>query len=301
MVFSAVLLAAALTPDSVCLSNRHGHAEIALHGAFVMHYVPAGGSEVVAEPKPFFGQADKALLVGGIPLCWPWFVNQGPKGAPPNGLTRYQIWRVKGRENADERSVLDLEVDDDEWTRSVWNHGYHAEMRFVLDERLSIRFAVTNTGTDAMKCNDGFHSYFRVGDAHRCTVEGTDGLPYFNRGEADLGFTRRWRGDFRVGEMRYGYAFLSGPHEFRLVDPVMGRTLIVSYSGVDKSCIWNPGTQNAMFAESWRGFVCVEGANLYDSGVYELAPGARHEVSMTVGVERVHVADARGISGRLPK
>ena len=204
-MLAIVLLATFIKPDTVCLSNRHGHVEVALHGGFVTHYVPSGEVEIVAEPVPFFEQTDRELLVGGIPVCWPWFVNLGPKDDPPNGLTRYQTWHVKGKKDGDDRSTLVLEVDDDEWSRSVWKHNYHAELHVVLDERLGIRFTVTNTGTSAMSCNDGFHSYFHVGEAHQCIVKGTDGFRYFNRAEADKGFSRRWTGDFKVEEMQYGY------------------------------------------------------------------------------------------------
>ena len=267
---------------TVTLENRHGRCEVALYGAFVAHYVPAGGTEVVAEPVPFFSQTKLSNLVGGIPLCWPWFVNQGPAGVPPNGLTRYQKWRVKERTDGDGLSSLVLETDDDAWTRSVWPHRYHAELLFALGERLSAVFRVTNVGETTMSCNDGFHSYFRVGEAHRCTVKGTDGLNYFYRPESAFGFDRRWTGDFAVGEMACGYAFRSGPHAFEIVDPTLKRRIEVAYAGNEKSCIWNPGTQNPAFADSWRGFLCVEGANLYADGSYALAPGESHELSLSI-------------------
>lgn len=283
LMLALTLLASLIDPETAVLSNRFGRAEVALYGGFVTHYVPAGGEEVVAEPVPFFRQEKGGQLVGGIPLCWPWFVNQGPKGLPPNGLTRYQKWRVKSRADGDGRSTLTLEADDTPETRAIWPHRYHAELDFALDRKLSIAFRVRNTGDAAYRCTDGFHSYFRVGEAHRCMVRGTDGLRYFNRADAALGYSRTWSGDFAFGEMDFGYRFREGPHAYDLVDPVLRRTLRCTYRGNALSCIWNPGTRNPDFRASWRSFVCVEGANLSEDR-YELAPGATHGLSMSVEV-----------------
>ena len=217
---------------------------------------------------------------------------EGPEGCKIHGVTGYAEWRIK--ERTANRVVFAL--DDDETTRRAWPHRFHAELEYALGPRLSATFRVTNTDTDSCACTEGFHPYFRVGDVGKCAVTGSDGVRYFWKGEVEKGDQRIWKGDFPcrlVATGKPGYVFeekdQTGVHVHDLVDPVLGRTLRLSYEGNIKFVVWNSGPDFTPFGgadapDYGRRFVCVEGATLYRDSAYTLKPGETHILKLTVEV-----------------
>ena len=115
---NATLDAAFRIDDCVRVIMRGGHAivvirteicaaEIALQGAQILSWKPAGHEDLLwCAPLPA-AQAGKAIR-GGIPVCWPWF---GPHATDPalpqHGLVRTVDWRLI----ATERVAGDVRVD----------------------------------------------------------------------------------------------------------------------------------------------------------------------------------------------
>ena len=263
-------------------SAEGGRAKIYSFGARLASWTPPGGEEVFAMPKPYPRSWQGGQIHGGIPLCWPWFVFEGPEGCRIHGLTGYFPWKVKAR--ASDR--VTFELDDTPETRRLWPHKFHAELEYALaGDALAATFRATNTGDGPFACTEGFHPYFRVGDAGDCTVTGTDGARYFWKGEAEKGDRRRWKGDFPcrlLGEGKPGFVFEeptpSGVHVHSLVDPSLNRRLEIAYEGNVKFVMWNSGPDFTPFGgaddpDFGRKFVCVEGATLYRDRAYTLAPG----------------------------
>ena len=269
-----------------------GIAVVDSYGARLVSWRPAGGEEVFAMAKSRDKWPAGEQIHGGIPIYWPWFVFEGPEGCRIHGVTGYAEWRIK--EQSADRIVLAL--DDTEDTRLAWPHRFHAEMEYVLSSTLEATFRVTNTDTNAYACTEGLHPYFRVGDVEKCVVTGTDGARYFWKGEAEMGDQRVWKGDFPcriVATGKPGYALEeiipSGVHVHDLVDPVLGRTLRISYEGNIKLGIWNSGPDFSRLGgaddpDYGRRFVCVEGATLYRDRAYTLAPGETHTLKMSVRI-----------------
>lgn len=274
------------------VSSDGGKALVDAYGARLVSWRPAEGEEVFAMAKRRDKWPAGAQVHGGLPVCWPWFVFEGPEGCRIHGVTGYAEWRIM--ERAADRVVLSL--DDDETTRCAWPYGFHAEMEYRLGESLAATFRVTNTGVDSYECTEGFHPYFRVGDVAKCVVTGTDGARYFWKGEAEKGDRRVWNGDFPcslAATGKPGYVFeektQAGVHAHDIVDPVLGRTLRLSYEGNVKFVVWNSGTGFSQFGgaddpDFGRRFVCAEGASLYRDRAYSLAAGETHALKLTVQV-----------------
>ena len=275
-------------------SEDGGIATVDEYGARLVSWRPAGGDEVFAMAKSRDKWPAGEQIHGGLPIYWPWFVFEGPEGCRIHGVTGYAEWRIK--ERAPDRVVLSL--DDDETTRRAWPHRFHAEMEYALTSTLAVAFRVTNTDKNAYACTEGLHPYFRVGDVGKCVVTGADGARYFWKGEAEKGDRRVWEGDFPcrlVATGKPGYVFEekspSGVHVHDLVDPVLGRTLRLSYEGSVKFVVWNSGPDFAALGgaddpDFGRRFVCVEGATLYRDRAYTLAPGETHTLALTVQARR---------------
>ena len=285
----------AIGAEQVELASGDGGRAVAdTYGARLVSWRPAGGEEVFAMAKNRGKWPAGGQIHGGLPIYWPWFVFEGPEGCKIHGVTGYAEWRIK--ERAANRVVFAL--DDSETTRRAWPHRFHAELEYSLGESLSAVFRVTNTDTDTYACTEGFHPYFRVGDVENCVVTGSDGVRYFWKGEIEKGDSRVWKGDFPcslVATGKPGYVFEEkspvGVHVHDLVDPVLNRTLHLSYEGNVKFVVWNSGPDFSPFGgadvpDYGRRFVCVEGATLYRDRAYTLAPGETHALKLAIQVEK---------------
>ena len=285
----------AIGAEQVELASGDGGRAVAdTYGARLVSWRPAGGEEVFAMAKNRGKWPAGGQIHGGLPICWPWFVFEGPEGCKIHGVTGYAEWRIK--ERAANRVVFAL--DDSETTRRAWPHRFHAELEYLLGESLVAVLRVTNTDTDTYACTEGFHPYFRVGDVEKCVVTGSDGSRYFWKGEIEKGDRRVWKGDFPcslVATGKPGYVFEektpSGVHVHDLVDPVLNRTLHLSYEGNVKFVVWNSGPDFSPFGgadvpDYGRRFVCVEGATLYRDRAYTLAPGETHVLKLAIQIEK---------------
>ena len=121
-------------------------------------------------------------------------------------------------------------------------------------------------------------------------MTGSDGTKYFWKGEIEKGDQRRWTGDFPcrlLGLGKPGYVFEEGPHRHLLKDPVLGRTLDVTYENNIKFVLfgWTPnfsalgGSDDPAFG---RHFVCLEGGTLYRDRAYLLRPGETHRLAVNI-------------------
>lgn len=241
---------------------------VSSHGGVVVSYVPACGSEVIALGRR-----------GGVPICWPWFVNAAPSNGPRFGLLGGLEWRkVGGTENS-----LIIETSDTDETRARWPYEFNARLTVSIDDGLSMKFEVKNCGKRGMVCRDGLHSFFRTGDPLKCTVRGLDGLNYFCASDAKMGYSLRCHGDFSVCRMKRGYVFAGGGRDCVLQDPILGRKILIAYRGNAKTIVWN-GLENPSYADVGDEFVCVEGANFDTEDAYELHPGEVRVMTLAVKV-----------------
>ena len=237
----------------VSLSNRFGTARIELRGANMRSWRPADGREVLGSL--------------GIPVYWPWAVREGAPGCQIHGMTSYFDWKVL--ELSADRAVLAF--DDDESTRRVWPHRFHAEMEYRLGEKLDAEFRVTNTGTEPYPCTELLHPFFRVSHPTNCVVEGVDGAKYFWKLEAEKGADRVWQGALPVRKLvpgGPGIAFERGDGTYALVDG--DRRVTAEFRGGIKFIAY----------VAPDGSVSIETGTLYRDRAYVLKPGETHRVSV---------------------
>ncbi|MDO5320139.1 MAG: hypothetical protein Q4G65_16050 [bacterium] len=239
----------------VTLSNLYGTARIELRGANMRSWRSVGGREV--------------LGTLGIPIYWPWAIREGAPGCEIHGLTPYFDWTVK--ERGSDRVVLVLE--DDESTRRVWPHKFHAEMEYRLGEKLTVEFRVTNTDVGAYSCTDLLHPFFRVSHPKNCRIGGVNGKTYFWKAEADKGADRVWKGAFPIKKIaggKPGIVFEAGDGAFTLVDGDQ-RVTATFHGGVKFVTYVAPD-----------GSVSMETGTIYRDRAYVLKPGETHRVGATI-------------------
>ena len=267
--------------DALQLTTRHGSATLALHGAQLLSWQPAGQRQVIwlspqALPEP-------AAIRGGVPLCWPWFARQGQSASvPQHGLVRTLAWQVSAvHASSDDEISLSLQpraqmgLDDvGAAGLAALAPGLHVSLRITLGQILSQTLHTQNMGSETFQLTQALHSYLAVGDAAQAAIEGLTGLAYQDK-------LRGMAPDVQRGPF-------TQPKRYTLIDPVWQRRIVIETQGSESVVVWNPGPEGArqiadMPDDGWRDFVCIEAANA-GPDVVALAPGAEHRIEQTLTI-----------------
>ena len=113
------------------------------------------------------------------------------------------------------------------------------------------------------------------------TIEGLDGASYHDK---VTGNTETQSGDLKIdGEVDRIYEHTGTA---TVVDPAIGRKLVVTKSGSASTIVWNPGPERAAqmedFADGeWPKMVCIESGNVGDNAV-TLLPGETHTLKQRI-------------------
>ena len=134
------------------VENPLGRSVIALQGAHVMAFQPAGGREMLwISPKTLL--QDGVPIRGGIPLCLPWF-GPGPDGKSMHGFARTRDWSLTSFEShGDGATRLTLELGGDASTCA--SRTREAASTWTITARpttiVAIAFAVPATSRPAAR------------------------------------------------------------------------------------------------------------------------------------------------------
>ena len=271
--------------ETVTLRHASGStAEIAIQGAHVTSWKRATGDEML------FVSANSALTAGepirgGIPVVFPQFAALGP--LPMHGFVRTATWEVAdvGRDPTGAVFAL-LRTRDTEATRSLWPHSFRANLRLTLDEALSTAITIENTGREAFPFHCALHTYLRVADLRKVSVEGLEGATYQDRTAKSVQRRERRRPLTVTGEVDRIY--VARPGRLRIRDESRGRAILFDRAGFSDVVIWNPGEERARASigladGEWLTMLAVESAQIVPP--VQLAPG-----SLWSGVQRMRVS-----------
>jgi len=260
-------------------------ARVALLGATVLSYVPAGFREILFLSGKSEFQPGKPIR-GGIPLCWPWFgAHPEDAGLPRHGFFRLFEWTVAGTTRDSRKVSIELVLSASDESRKLWPHDFHARCRITLSETLKIDVGVVNSGTNNFKLTCAFHPYFGVADVRNVEI------PVFGK----MGYE-----DFlapRDAAERKGRAEpLMLSKEIDRADAYDGaavlddhagkRRIMVSGSSMESFVVWNPWEKICaaiadLKEDDFLKFLCVE-PGIIPPSKRELRPGASFEAGMTI-------------------
>ena len=277
------------------LNNRHGTAIIALHGAHLLSWVPAGQREIFwlspdSPPEP-------AAIRGGVPVCWPWFAKQGmPEDALQHGPARRVAWQVSAvHASSDDEISLTLEPCADAYLADL-APDLQVSLQITLGRTLSQSLHTRNVGTQMFQLTQALHSYFAVSHAAQVGIEGLNGLPYRDklRGmAADVQLTPF------VLDQACDRIYHAAPDassainafngRYTLSDTGWQRRIVMQTRGSRSVVVWNPGREAARKMadvpdDGWQDYFCMEAANA-GPDVIALAPGAEHWLGQTLSLE----------------
>ena len=271
--------------ETVQLRHASGaSAEIAIQGAHVTSWKRANGEEML------FVSANSRLALGepirgGVPVVFPQFANLGP--LPQHGFVRTAAWEVAEVSRDPTGAVFALfRIRDSDASRAVWPHAFRASVRVTLDEALATSITIENTGDAAFPFHCALHTYLRVGDLRKVTVEGLEGAAYQDRTAKSVQRRERRR-PLRV-EGEVDRIYVARPGRLRVRDESRNRTILVDRAGFGDVVIWNPGEQKARnsigLAEGeYLTMLAVEAAQIVPP--VQLLPG-----SLWSGVQRIRLS-----------
>lgn len=265
------------------ISTPLATARVALHGAHVLSWQPAGQAPVIWVSKAAIYELGKPVR-GGVPLCWPWFGPMADK--PMHGFVRTMVWQVRGAElDASGQLVLRLGLSDDASTRALWDHVFDLELVVTVGSTLSIALTTRNTGNAPLSIHQALHTYFCTSDITQTTVQGLAGGSYIDKvhnfaicqQEGDVTFTEETD---RI--------YTDTTADSLIQDRVTGRTIRIAKQGSASTVVWNPWSEKEkgivdMAAGEHRQMVCVETCNA-GPDVVVIPAGGAHTLAATISV-----------------
>lgn len=247
------------------------HAEIALQGAQVLRWQPAGQTDLLWCAVLPSAQTGKAIR-GGVPVCWPWF---GPHSAdahlPQHGMVRTIEWHLV------ETNVV---PDGVRVVFEVMACEALLRMEIEVGSQLRLRLMTRNIGAKPLQITEALHTYFRVGDIDRISIHGLEGCRY--RDNTDGGREKVWPGVMRI-ESETIALFDVAPDVAVIEDPVLGRRIRIVRAGGRSTVAWHPGAAVTALKDvvpgAEKNFVCVESGNI-GSQIIVLGPMAEHQLAV---------------------
>jgi glucose-6-phosphate 1-epimerase len=248
-------------PPVLALRSADGAtAEIHHDGAQVTSWRPAGGEERL------FLSATTALregvaIRGGIPVIFPQFAAEGP--LPRHGFARTMRWTLTGETQApDGTAHASFALSDTDATRAIWPAVFRATLAVrVGGPELGVSLTIENRGEAPFYFAAALHTYLRVRDVTRTSLEGLHGVRF-----RESGYPGELRTDDATilrpeGEIDRVYVAVPGPVVVR--EPT--RALEVASSGFADVVVWNPGAEKAaaladLERDGERRMLCVESA-----------------------------------------
>jgi glucose-6-phosphate 1-epimerase len=253
---------------------------VSLYGAQVLSWKTADGRErLYLSPNAILDGSGP--IRGGIPVCFPQFNQRalGDQPLPKHGFARTLPWALQARSETPDRATARLVLTDGLATRTLWPHGFAANLDAVLTPgTLRVEFTVTNTGDLAWPFALALHSYFRAQNIGHLSLTGLSSQPYWDAvAHLSKPAHRQLQGADPIrfeGETDRVYAAAAGPLTLR--EPLSDDLRIEQSAGFTETVVWNPGAAVAatladMPDDGFQYFVCVEAAKI-DAPV-SLAPG----------------------------
>jgi D-hexose-6-phosphate mutarotase len=259
------------------VENLLGRTVVALQGAHVMAFRPAGKSELLwVSPKTSFSKG--VPIRGGIPLCLPWF---GPaQDGAMHGFARIKEWTVTKAERLPNGGTrLALELAGGAVTSALWPHAFCFRLEIEAGTTLKMTLSAQNRGGDTAPLAFAFHTYFAVPKVYAAHVSGLDGATYIDK--MDNLARKPQTGDVTI-ESITDRVYLNVPQR-QTISTGVGRIDIES----DTRCavVWNAWNNDKNIPDLGEGnhvgYLCVERGDVADHAV-ALQPGQSYQAWMTI-------------------
>jgi D-hexose-6-phosphate mutarotase len=260
------------------VENDLGRAVIALQGAHVMTFQPAGHREMLWVSPKCVLEAGKPIRAG-IPLCVPWF---GPSddGAVIHGFGRTMVWTPVAAEACTDGSTrVVLELAADTAVSALWPHAFSFCLEYVIGTSLKLTVAAENRSTTPAPFAFAFHTYFSVPNVKDALVTGLENTTFIDKTNS---MTRKVQQDGVAITALTDRVYLDVPAT-QVLKIATGDVRIQS----DSKCavVWNAWTNDKNMADLGEGnhvgYLCVERGDVADYAI-TLPAGGKYQTVMTL-------------------
>jgi D-hexose-6-phosphate mutarotase len=265
------------------ISSPLGSARIALQGAHVLTWQPAGHQPVLWVSKAAQFAPGKPVR-GGVPVCWPWF---GPRdGLPAHGFVRTRPWQVRQTSiEANGEVLLRLGISDDDSTRALWDFAFDLELVVRVGTTLTMALITRNTGTAQFTITEALHTYFCVGDITQTRVQGLEDCNYLDKVQGMA--QARQTGEVSITH-ETDRIYIDTRAECLIDDRATARVIRIAKTGSTTTVVWNPWSEREktfadMAAGEYRHMLCVETCNAGPDQISVL-PGGIHTLWAMISI-----------------
>jgi D-hexose-6-phosphate mutarotase len=143
---------------------------------------------------------------------------------------------------------------------------FTADYVVTVKDTLSLQLIITNRATDeVLTFENCLHTYFEVGDCTAVSIGGLEGVSYLDRVDHFAKKTQSGEAIRISTEVDRTFIDASGPVE--ILDPVLGRRILVEKQGSASTVVWNPWVAKSQQMpdfgnEEYRHMVCVGSGNV---------------------------------------
>lgn len=254
------------------IDNALGRAIVSPHGAHLMSFQPAGGSEMLwLSPLTAFKAGTP--IRGGIPLCLPWF-GPGPDGKRMHGFARTSEWALTAADTTPTGEThIVMELAGDASVCDLWPHDFAFRLDVLVGARLTLGITVDNRSRQAAPLAFAFHTYFAVPTVADVRIGGLADTTYIDK--IDALACKQQTGEVTISALT-DRIYLDVPAQQRVTTPA-GTIRVES----DARCavVWNAWDNDRnmpdLGAGNHVGYVCVERGDVADYAV-TLTPGGRY-------------------------
>jgi len=245
----------------VVVTTDTSSAEIYLHGAHVTDFKKKG------EPSLLFTSQCSRLeagqpIRGGVPIIFPWF---GPReGSPAHGFARTADWVLQETASVPSDGVSLRFGFPGSKENALWP-SFSAYYVVTVADTLTLELILTNTSPgQELTFENCLHTYFTVGDIHAVSVRGLKGVAYLDKVD---GFAQKTEHDDLRVTSEVDRVYLNTTGAVEILDPNLGRKILVEKSGSASTVVWNPWIAKAQQMsdfgdEEYQQMICVESGNL---------------------------------------
>lgn len=269
------------------LESPFSRAIVALQGAHVLSWQAAGDATDVLWLSPMARLGAAKAVRGGIPVCWPWFgPHPSDASKPAHGIVRARPWHVTGSAASEKYARLVLAFETAGSAGDPWPHRAKAEIEITAGETLTVALTTDNLGPEAFVLTEALHTYLRIGDIARVTVEGLTSRTYVDQLQ---GGARRLQGaELFAFAAETDRVYLDTPDIVTVRDDALAREIRIAKTGSQSTVVWNPWIEKGnrlgdLGADGYQRMLCIETANVFDN-VVSLEPRARHRMTTEISV-----------------
>ncbi len=268
------------------LNNPMGKADIALHGAHLMNFIPKGQEAVLWMSKKSYFEAGKPVR-GGIPICWPWFGGHPcDSNMPSHGFARLFVWEPVASGSCDNGATfIELALTPGLIPDKFETNDFLVKLRVEVSNKLSAALIIDNTGSESLSYSAALHSYFNISDISNIKISGLDGKAFIDT----LNDTRHIQAGEITFDAETDLVYLDTEDTCVIDDPGFKRKIKISKTGSRSTVVWNPWDAKAQrmpdFGDTeYHGMVCVETTNA-ETDARTLAPGECHTLQVIIESE----------------